>query len=256
MIEQSEMHNFLEEKYRLYNREQFIHSDPIQIPKQFEDPRDIEITGFITATIAWGKRCTIIANMNRLLNQMNDTPYSFILRAGEEELESFENFNHRTFMGEDCVYFLKSLKNIYLHHHGLRHLFEGHYHASGSMTKTLKNFHSIFFELPHPARTRKHVADISKRSSAKRLNMFLRWMVRRDRQGVDFGLWDRIPMKDLFIPLDVHTGNVARKLGLLKRKQNDWPAVEELTEKLRTFDPEDPVKYDYALFGLGVFEGF
>ena len=256
MIDKSEIKRYLEEKYIQYNSEQFIESDPIQIPKQFEDPADIEISGFLAATIAWGQRRTIISNMNRLLDQMGNTPYDFILTAGEEDLEQFRNFKHRTFNGEDCIFFLKSLNNIYSKHDGLKKIFQDNYQKTGSITEALKQFRKIFFEIPYPARTQKHVADISKKSSAKRLNMFLRWMVRRDKQGIDFGLWNKIPMSDLYIPLDVHSGNVARKIGLLKRKQNDWQAVEELTENLKKFDPEDPVKYDFALFGLGVFEKF
>ncbi len=255
-INQKELKEFLDRKFIEYNNEKFIESDPIQIPKLFEDPRDIEISGFLAATISWGQRRTIISNMNRLLDTMGNTPYEFIISAGEEELEKFSDFKHRTFNGEDCIYFLKSLKNIYQSYGGLKQIFETTYLKTGDIKESLRTFRQIFFEIPYPSRTQKHVADISKKSSAKRLNMFLRWMVRRDPKGIDFGLWTKISMKDLYIPLDIHSGNVARKLGLLKRKQNDWQAVEELTEKLRHFDPEDPVKYDFALFGLGVFEKF
>jgi len=256
MISENDLKAFLEEKHHKYNREEFIESDPIQIPKQFEDTKDIEIAGFLSATIAWGQRRTIIANMNALLKRMHNTPYDFIINAEDEDMEAFSDFKHRTFNGEDCIFFLKSLKNIYQNHGSLGDIFQHSYQKKGNIPEAIQTFRNIFFEIPHPGRTKKHVADISKKSSAKRLNMFLRWMVRRDKQGIDFGIWDKIKMKDLFIPLDVHSGNVARELGLLKRKQNDWKAVEELTDKLREFDPEDPVKYDYALFGLGVFEKF
>lgn len=256
MLNNSELKEFLEEKHNQYNRELFIDSDPIQIPKQFEDPKDIEIAGFFAATIAWGQRPTIIANMNSLIERMDNTPYDFIMGAGEEDLGTFSDFKHRTFNGEDCIFFLKSLKNIYQNHGGLGSLFQNSYNKKGNVKEAIQTFRNIFFEIPHPTRTQKHVADISKKSSAKRLNMFLRWMVRRDQNAIDFGLWDNIRMKDLYIPLDTHSGNIARKLDLLKRKQNDWKAVEELTGKLKEFDPEDPVKYDYALFGLGVFENF
>ena len=256
MMDNFELKEFLEEKYIQYNNEKFIESDPIQIPKQFEDRKDVEIAGFLAATIAWGQRRTIISNMNKLLGWMENTPYEFIINAVNDDLEVFRDFKHRTFNGEDCIFFLKALKNIYQNHDGLKYIFENSYLQTGDIRESLKTFRNIFFEIPYPSRTQKHIADVSKKSSAKRLNMFLRWMVRRDREGIDFGLWDNISMKDLYIPLDVHTGNVARKLGLLKRKQNDWPAVEELTEKLRGFDEEDPVKYDFALFGLGVFEKF
>ena len=250
------MKEFLEEKYHQYNQETFIESDPIQIPRMFEDPKDIEIAGFLASTIAWGQRRTIISNMNRLLGMMNHTPYEFLMESEEGDLEMFRDFKHRTFNGEDCIFFLRSLKNIYQNHGGLGTLFEQSYRRHGGLKQALSDFREVFFEIPYPPRTQKHVADIRKKSSAKRLNMYLRWMVRRDPRGVDFGLWTGISPGDLYMPLDVHSGKVARKLGLLKRKQNDWPAVEELTAYMREFDPHDPVKYDFALFGLGVFEKF
>lgn len=250
------MRDFLEEKYRQYNREAFIESDPIQIPRMFETPEDIEISGFLAATIAWGQRRTIIFNMNRLLDRMNHTPYEFLIYSDKEDLERFRDFKHRTFNGADCIFFLKSLRNIYRHHGGLRPLFEQAYLKNRDVREALVAFRETFFEIPYPERTRKHVADIRKKSSAKRLNMFLRWMVRQDPQGVDFGIWKGMDQAHLYMPLDVHSGKVARELGLLRRNQNDWQAVEELTARLREFDPDDPVKYDYALFGLGVFEQF
>lgn len=248
------MRDFLEQKYRQYNRLTFIDSDPIQIPHLFEDPEDIEISGFLAATIAWGQRRTIITNMTGLLDRMNHTPYEFILYGGNDDFERLRDFKHRTFNGADCHFFLQSLKHIYKHHGGLRRVFEGAYSKNRDIREALVAFREVFFDIPHPERTRKHVADIRKQSSAKRLNMFLRWMVRRDTQGVDFGIWQNIAMSDLYMPLDVHSGAVARQLGLLQRKQNDWKAVEEITEKMREFDPQDPVKYDYALFGMGAFE--
>ncbi|HKL37830.1 MAG TPA: TIGR02757 family protein [Bacteroidales bacterium] len=251
-----EMRDFLEQKYREYNQQAFIESDPIQIPHMFEAPEDIEISGFMAATIAWGQRPTIISNMNRLLDRMNHTPYEFLIHSDEEDLERFHDFKHRTFNGADCIFFLQALKNIYLNHGGLRPVFEKTYLKNRDIREALVAFHKTFFEIPYPMRTRKHVADIRKRSSAKRLNMFLRWMVRRDPSGVDFGIWKGMDQAHLYMPLDVHSGKVARQLGLLQRKQNDWQAVEELTDRMREFDPQDPVKYDYALFGLGVFEKF
>jgi uncharacterized protein (TIGR02757 family) len=251
-----ELKAFLEEKYRQYNSPKFISHDPIQIPKKFEEPEDIEIAGFLAATISWGQRRTIINNMNKLMGMMDYSPYEYIMHAEDNDLCDFKTFKHRTFNGDDCIFFIRSLKNIYKNHKGLRNIFETAYLKNQNIEEALANFRNIFLEIPHPQRTRKHIADISKKSSAKRLNMFLRWMVRSDREGIDFGLWKNIAPKDLFIPLDVHSGNVARKLGLLKRKQNDWKAVVELTDNLRQFDPEDPVKYDFALFGLGVFEKF
>ncbi|MFW5944236.1 MAG: TIGR02757 family protein [Bacteroidota bacterium] len=247
---------FLEEKYHQYNCRRFIATDPIQIPKIFEEPEDIEIAGFLTATIAWGQRKTIINNMHKLLQRMDYKPFDFVMNAGKPELESLRNFKHRTFNGADCIFFIRALKHIYRNHRGLRHVFENVYRDKGGIEAALITFRETFFELPAPQRTHKHVADISKNASAKRLNMFLRWMVRSDKEGIDFGIWEGISPKDLFIPLDVHSGNVARKLGFLTRKQNDWKAVLELTGNLREFDPLDPVKYDFALFGLGAFEGF
>ncbi len=249
-----ELKALLEEKYHQYHHESFIEEDPIQIPRMFDDPEDIEIAGFLAATIAWGQRKTIISNMNNLLGYMHHSPYEFVMQAGRDDLEDFRVFKHRTFNGEDCIFFLRSLKNIYRHHGGLRSLFEKYYLEHLDLRPALRAFHEVFFEIPHPERTRKHVADIRKKSTAKRLNMFLRWMVRPDPAGIDFGLWRQISPRHLYMPLDVHSGKVARALGLLTRKQNDWQAVEELTARLREMDPQDPVKYDYALFGMGVFE--
>jgi len=247
---------FLNEKADKYNHPDFIHTDPIQIPHLFTANPDREIAGFFAATIAWGQRSTIIKNMYQLLNLMDNAPYEFVQNYSANDLNRFKYFKHRTFNGEDCVFFIQSLKNIYLKHNGLGSLFQHLYLQHQNIVDVLSHFRQVFFEIPHPERTQKHVANVLKGASAKRLNMYLRWFVRKDNRGVDFGLWDKIPMNSLFIPLDVHTGNVARKLGLLKRNQNDWKAVQELTEKLRIFDSVDPIKYDFALFGLGVFEKF
>jgi len=243
--------DFMELKYRQYNQPEFIACDPISAPHRFKKKEDIEIAAFLTATIAWGQRKTIIRNALALLEKMDYEPHDFILHSTAPEKIKFTTFVHRTFNGFDCVYFLTSLQNIYQKHEGLENCFAGK-----DVKEAIVNFREIFFELPHPARTEKHVANTATGASAKRINMFLRWMIRKDEQGVDFGIWDRIGPQELFCPLDVHSGRVARKLGLLKRKQNDWKAVEELTTNLRKLDPADPVKYDYALFGLGVFEGF
>ncbi|NOX47398.1 MAG: TIGR02757 family protein [Chlorobi bacterium] len=255
MLPLTELHNFLEEKYDRYNRPDFIESDPISIPHQFTRKEDIEISAFLTATIAWGNRKMIIRNANRLMDLMDRAPYDFIQNFTDDDLRIFENFVHRTFNGADLAYFLKSLRNIYQNHGGLETIFSNH-EESDSMKEVITRFHNLFFELEHQSRTRKHVANTAKNSAAKRINMFLRWMVRNDKRGVDFGIWENIPTRKLLCPLDVHSGNVARKLGLLARNANDWKAVEELTEKLRGFDEADPVKYDFALFGLGVFEKF
>ncbi|WP_282126406.1 TIGR02757 family protein [Marinifilum flexuosum] len=252
----ADLKDFLEEKYDLYNRESFIESDPIQIPKQFSRKEDIEIAGFLSASIAWGQRPTIIRNAKRLMEFMNQQPYEFLMNSTEANLDVFREFKHRTFNGDDCIFFIKSLKNIYQKHDGLESVFTKGFNKGGDVKSAIAYFREVFFEPEHLDRTQKHISNVLKKSSAKRINMYLRWMVRDDERDVDFGLWKGIESKDLFLPLDVHTGNVGRKRGLLTRKQSDWLAVEEITKSLRTFDPNDPVKYDYALFGLGIFEKF
>jgi uncharacterized protein (TIGR02757 family) len=246
--------DLLDSKYDYYNRKEFIETDPIQIPHLFNRREDIEISGFFAATLAWGQRKAIINKSRKLMALMDNKPYSFITGAGERELIRFESFCHRTFNATDTLYFLQALKNIYNKHGGLRSVFEKGFDQTHDAGKALQHFRKCFFELEFPARTIKHVPDVSRGSSAKRLNMFLRWMVRNDDRGVDFGLWNGIDPAWLVVPLDLHTGSTARKLGLLERKQNDWKAVTELTGQLRAFDPSDPVKYDFALFGIGAFE--
>jgi len=251
-----ELKSFLDEKYDLYNRETFIDTDPIQIPKAFSKKEDIEIAGFLAATIAWGQRPTIIKNANKLMDWMDQAPYDFILNAEASDFEAFAEFKHRTFNGEDAIFFMKALQNIYKNHGGLETVFSKPIKDSGEMKAALAYFREVFFSIEHPSRTEKHVSNVLKKSSAKRLNMFLRWMVRKDSRGIDFGLWESISPACLYLPLDVHTGRVGRKLELLKRKQDDWNAVDEITTSLRKLDPADPVKYDFALFGLGIFEKF
>ena len=190
-----------------------------------------------------------------MMELLDNSPGDFIINAAEVETERLRKFVHRTLNGADLVYFVGSLQNIYKRHGGLQKAFETGFQNSGTVYGALENFHRIFFEV-RGERTRKHVSDVAKGASAKRLNMFLRWMCRHDRAGVDFGLWSEIPQSALMLPLDLHTGNVGRKLGLLQRRSNDWKAVEEITAALRNFDSNDPVKYDFALFGLGVFEKF
>lgn len=246
----------MELKYNQYNRSEFITSDPVQIPHQYSLQEDIEIAAFLSATIAWGQRKAIIDNAQRLMRLMGNNPYDFVMDAGDEHLSRLEGFVHRTFQSVDCLYFIHSLRNIYRNHGGLKKVFESSYLQHGEMFNVLIDFRNVFFETEGLSRTRKHVSDVSKGASAKRLNMFLRWMVRKDGRGVDFGLWTKIPASALYLPLDLHSGNVARKLELLTRKQDDWRAVSEVTANLRNYDPADPVKYDYALFGLGVFEKF
>lgn len=245
--------DLLEEKHEKFNQPNFIASDPISIPHLFSQKEDIEIAGFLAATIAWGQRKTIITNANKMIALMDMQPYDFILNHSNKELKRFELFKHRTFNGVDMVYFIKALQHIYKNYGGLEAVFSRYPLA---MKLAIHHFKQVFFEIQHPQRTTKHIADPLKNSAAKRINMFLRWMVRNDKKGVDFGLWTTIKPAQLMCPLDVHSGNVARKLGLLHRTQNDWQAVEELTSALQSFDENDPVKYDFSLFGLGVFEGF
>jgi uncharacterized protein (TIGR02757 family) len=253
MISSNELSDFLETKFQQYHQVDFIASDPISIPHEFSRKEDIEIAAFLTATIAWGQRLTIIKNAKKLMEQMDHAPYDFILNHTSSNTGPFKDFKHRTFNGVDLLFFFRSLQNIYRHHGGLEAIMS---QQPENMKTNLRLFRSVFFELPFPQRTAKHLANPTKGSAAKRLNMFLRWMVRDNTKGVDFGLWKNIHPSQLYMPLDVHTGNVSRKLGLLERTQNDWEAVRLLTERLRTFDKSDPIKYDYALFGLGVFEGF
>lgn len=251
----AEIKAFLEEKVVKYNHQNFIETDPIFVPHQFDLKEDIEISGFLTATIAWGNRPVIIKNALRLISFMGSSPYDFVINHNDYHLEKLGGFVHRTFNATDARYFIKALKHIYQTAGGLEQVFSD---AAGtnSVIPALIKFNKLFFSLPHPQRTTKHIADPGRGSSAKRLNMFLRWMVRHDDKGVDFGLWKSISPAVLSCPLDIHSGNVARKLGLLSRKQNDIKAVNELDEVLRSMDVNDPVKYDFALFGLGVFEKF
>lgn len=251
----SELKEFLDEKVALYNHPTFIESDPIQIPHRYKQKEDIEIAGFLAATIAWGNRKMIIKSASKLMEAMGDSPYDFVLNHREKDLSRLDHFVHRTFNHEDVKYFIKSLKNIYQKHTGLETVFAENT-TNCSTQKAISEFKKIFFEIDHLSRTTKHISDPLNGSAAKRINMFLRWMVRNDERGVDFGIWKTIPMYALSCPLDVHSGNVARKLDLLIRKQNDAKALAELDSNLRQLDAKDPVKYDFALFGLGVFEGF
>lgn len=250
-----EIKEFLDEMVDKYNNPEFIDSDPISIPHQYVLKEDIEIAGFLAATIAWGNRTMIIKNSLKLMNLMGNSPYDFIMSHNERHLNRFDGFVHRTFNQVDLVYFIKALKNIYLDKGGLEAVFSKGV-TEYSTQPAIHEFKREFFSLPHPDRTTKHVSDPTKGSAAKRINMFLRWMIRNDDRGVDFGLWKSISSSQLSCPLDVHSGNVARKLGLISRKQNDSKALEELDINLRQMDKNDPVKYDFALFGLGVFEKY
>ncbi len=233
----------------------FIEDDPVKIPHLFDKKEDIEISGFLTSTIAWGNRKSIINSSLRMMKLMENDPYNFIMNHSEKDLKNLLKFVHRTFNGYDFAQFIRSLKHIYKNHGGLEELFSKKI-KNQSMHNSIHEFKKTFFEIKHTKRTKKHISDPFKGSASKRINMFLRWMVRKDKKGVDFGIWRSIDQKNLSCPLDIHSGNVARKLGLINRKQNDHKAVIELDSILRTFDKTDPVKYDFALFGIGVFEKF
>jgi len=254
-MKQAALKEFLDEKVILYNNPKFIESDPIQIPHQFSKKEDIEIAAFLTATISWGNRTMIIKNSYKMMELLDNSPYDFIINHQQKDLETFQNFVHRTFNYIDFKQFIKSLQHIYQNHGGLENAL-----AIKDKTTTyqtaIHQFKTIFFEMEHQQRTQKHISDPLKNSAAKRINMFLRWMVRNDNAGVDFGIWKTHNPANLSCPLDVHSGNVARKLKLLVRTQNDWKALSELDKNLRKLDKQDPVKYDFALFGLGVFEKF
>lgn len=241
---------FLDEKYALFCRPEFIAEDPISIPHRFSKKEDIEISGFLSAIIAWGNRKSILKSAAKMMELMDNDPYAFVLHHSHADLKHFKDFVHRTFNDEDLMTIVQCLQELYKNHGGLESAFK----SGMNHEESLRLFPKQFFQLEVPRRVEKHIAKTEKGSAAKRLNMFLRWMVRDNTKGVDFGLWKGISPSALYIPLDVHSGNSARQLGLLDRKLNDWKAVVELTENLRSFDPIDPVKYDYALFGMGVIE--
>ncbi|MEG1020747.1 MAG: TIGR02757 family protein [Myroides sp.] len=248
-----ELKDYLDFKADQYNNPNFIESDPIQIPHRYKLKEDIEISGFLAATIAWGNRKMIINSATKMMDAMGNNPYDFVMNATNDQIDAIDNIVHRTFNSEDFRYFIKSLRNIYENHGGLENVFSAN--NSINLQNRISEFKKIFFEIDHPLRTTKHISDPLKGSSSKRINMFLRWVSRKDTNGVDFGIWNTVSPSELSCPLDVHSGNVARTLGILSRKQNDQKALIELDEALRKFDPTDPVKYDFALFGLGVFEG-
>lgn len=256
VLSKSELKDFLDEKHDLYNRPEFIENDPISIPHKYTLKEDIEIAGFLSASIAWGNRKMIIRNAEKMMKMMDDAPFDFIINHNDYDLSPFSKFVHRTFNGTDCLYFIHSLANIYKKHNGLESVFSNEIIKGNSVKSAIIHYRNVFFEANYPDRTSKHIANPERGSAAKRINMFLRWMVRKDNKGVDFGIWNDISPAGLLCPLDVHTGNVSRKLSLLGRKQNDWKAVEELSNELRKFDPLDPIKYDFALFGLGINEHF
>lgn len=251
-----DLQKYLNQAADRFNSPTFIEKDPISIPHRFSKLQDIEISGFWVAMLAWGQRVTIINKANELIALMDESPHDFIINHQESDRERFLKFKHRTFNDIDTLYFLEWLQWYYRSNDSLEDAFASNLSAQDATTeKALAGFQELFFSLPDaPRRTQKHVATPVRKSTCKRLNMFLRWMVRNDNAGVDFGLWDKISPSQLIIPLDVHVDRVARSLGLIKRKQTDWLTAVELTQKLKTYDPSDPVRYDYALFGLGILE--
>ena len=253
-LNSEEQKRFLEQQVRAYNRASFIAEDPISIPHCFTRKEDIEISGFLTALISWGRRPAILKSASKLMQFMDNAPYEFIIHHNEEDLKQLTGFVYRTFNSSDLLFLVEALRQIYLEQGSLEKVCETCFWKTGTVKGLISGLRAELLKTSHLSRSEKHLAAPEKGSAAKRINMFLRWMVRRDDSGVDFGLWKGIPSSALMIPLDVHSGNTARKLGLLQRKQNDWKAVEELTGKLREFNPKDPVKYDFALFGTGIYE--
>ncbi len=250
----SNLKTILEAKVKEFNQPNFIKDDPISIPHEFTKQQDIEIMGFWSAMLAWGRRKTIINKSNELIQLMDNAPHDFILNHKPKDLKRFENFKHRTFNATDTLYFIYFFNHFYQQHTSLETAFSQFINSKDqTIEKALIGFHNLFFDLPDaPHRTKKHVSTPVRKSSCKRLCMFLRWMVRKDKKGVDFGLWKTIKPAQLICPLDVHVDRVARQLGLIQRKQTDWKTALELTEALRQFDPKDPTKYDFALFGIGL----
>jgi len=253
----STLKEFLLEKSHFYNNLEFIENDPIQIPHRFSKREDIEISALLTSTISWGNRLSIIKSANSMMNILENDPLHFVLNHTKKDLQNIPNAIHRTFNREDFIFFISSLKNIYQKYQKYQNLesaFLINQENELNLKPNLLNFRKIFFELPHQNRTEKHIGNPDKNSACKRINMFLRWMVRKDSKSVDFGIWNNLDISLLSCPLDVHSGNIARKYGLLTRTQNDWKAVEELNASLKEINPIDPTLLDFALFGLGIDE--
>lgn len=246
----------LEEKYNAFNCPEFIKNDPISLPHRFKNIQNIELIGFWTAILSWGQRKTIINKATELIELMGGNPIDFVLHHKGKDVRRFEHFKHRTFLYPDTQYFLSFFKRYYNEHASLEDaFFNSDMEDDENVANGLIQFRNLFFESgTHLKRTEKHVASPKRNSSCKRINMFLRWMVRKDDRGVDFGIWNKIRMDQLCMPLDVHVEKIGRRLGLIQRKQRDWKTVIELTNNLKSLDPKDPVKYDYALFGMGILE--
>jgi uncharacterized protein (TIGR02757 family) len=248
----ADVRELLERLYDKYDNVDFIEADPISIPHRFTAQQDIEISGLLASTIAWGNRKAIVGSAGRMMEYLDNRPYDFTVNASAAELQRLDAFVHRTFNGRDLTDFILALRQFYVDGATLGSFFEGEWARTGDMRRVLLEFRLRFFCGAHNPHCEKHVSSIDKGAACKRLNMYLRWMVRRDSRGVDFGLWTGIPASALYLPLDVHSGNMSRALGLLTRRQNDWKAVEEVTASLRTLDPADPIRFDFALFGAGI----
>ena len=244
--------SFLNKNVTRFNNQEFIANDPISIPHKFSQKEDIEIAGFLTALISWGNRPAILKSASNMMELMDNQPFEFISSAKDNELKRLTRFYYRTFNASDLLFLVEALKHVYLEKGGMEEVATKSFNQTGTAKGLITGLREEMLKAPHLPRSEKHLANPMKGSAAKRINMFLRWMVRKDGNGVDFGLWKKIPASALMIPLDIHTGRIARQLGLLQRKQDDWKAVEELTSNLRKLDSDDPIKYDYALFGIGI----
>jgi len=258
MTTKGDIKNFLDQKVKQYNCMAFIENDPIQIPRAFSKTQDIEISGFIAAILSWGKRCVIIKKCKEIINIMYNNPYDFITNYQPSDIKDIVKFKHRTLNGIDMAYIIRFLNYYYLKHNSLEEAFAMYMKPTDtSIENGLVGFNNLFFSLEnYPNRTLKHISTPIRKSACKRINMFLRWMVRDDSNGVDFGIWKKIKPHQLVCPCDVHVGRVAKKLELLQRNVIDWKAAIEITNNLKAFCAEDPIKYDFALFGLGVMENF
>jgi len=247
-----ELNELLNRLYLQYDTSDFIEPDPISIPHRFSKKEDIEISGLLASTIAWGNRKAIVKSALRMMDYIGNEPFKFVSEASDAEILSLKSFVHRTFSGDDFISFIYMIRAICNQYGSLGSFFETTYIKTNDLRRVFSIFRETFLNTPHNTHADKHISSITKGAACKRLCMYLRWMVRQDSNGVDFGIWNKIPQSALYLPLDVHSGNIGRQLGLLKRKQSDWKAVEEITEALRKFDPNDPVKYDFALFGAGI----
>ncbi|MBQ3246731.1 MAG: TIGR02757 family protein [Alistipes sp.] len=254
-LSREELRDLLETLHDRYNRPEFIENDPISVPHSFSSRDDREVAGLFASTIAWGNRKAIVKSAHRMMQYMDYAPADFVRNASERELSMLESYVHRTFNGRDFIDFVRGARGMCERFGGIGNFVEERYVATGSMAQVLSEFRREFFTCDHDSHCEKHLSSIDKGAACKRLNMYFRWFVRHDERGVDFGEWRRVPMSALYLPLDVHTGNMGRALGLLRRRQSDWKATVEITESLREFDANDPVRFDFSLFGAGI-DGF